>query len=836
MRWWSIMLKSVKSRVSASVLVAIGLLIAALPFVVNKAEAEITNAFEQQAENEQARLFLQLLSRHQEELSSWMRPWFTPENLDAIHREAPDLKAWEARLLGIGNQISAAFGVEHMIAYNAEGAPIFHNRTGPKVSQLTPDNAGVQALLARSLSSEGITKGTLLSQQGAPLFALIVPAEDEDGEIASYHALVGNMESVVKAFSRSTHYTTQLRVGAHITSLPDTPNLPDALTHTIIKKNGRELWMRKVSLPEELYPNAAHLNVWVDVSSLHASTQMMRNKMHIFIATIALAIIPAIFFILGWLLRPLRKIERVANRLGVGDYEARVGMVSGSEMQKLAEAFNQMATSIQTRDRDLRALLDGLSEGLVQFDLNGELSAERSGALAQMLPQSVQCKTLMELTSLLGDEDGECAEFVLESLREGDLVTPLEDLLSMLPRAVARTTQRIQHLRIRYQPLLDARGDIQAILMFVSDVTEQLESEAKQKEEIARVDRISMAASNPESFKVFLEEACNLVDALDEASAEHPPEDMVLFKRQLHTLKGNWYTYHFTSLGEQVHALETELSQATSQGTLQSAWERIYDHLNDIKALWETQHQDLRSSLSLDASDIYMRVHRGKLQKTQKSLLASGDPLQAALALSLQQFPLSEVLLPFSKLVERVARRQSKRIELRFTEGSAEVARAEIQVIEGALGHLFRNAVDHGLESPQEREALGKPAVGRLTVAGERASDGGLRLCIADDGHGIDVERLKAKAVQAGHWSEACASSASRQEALELIFAPLSTKDEITDLSGRGVGMGAVRSIIEDLGGSLTLQSAPGEGTTFEMSLPRLPTTRGPTADLRACA
>src|SRR5262249_18495144 len=135
--------------------------------------------------------------------------------------------------------------------------------------------------------------------------------------------------------------------------------------------------------------------------------------------------------------------------------------------------------------------------------------------------------------------------------------------------------------------------------------------------------------------------------------------------------------------------------------------------------------------------------------------------------------------------------------------------------------HLLRNAVDHGIESTEARTAAGKPPAGTVRISATRLQTGRLRIELADDGGGLDTDRLAAKAVERGIWTAARAAKAGAGEKMALIFeAGLSTQENVSETSGRGVGLDAVRVELEALGGTLRVQSQRGKGVTFELEVP----------------
>lgn len=195
------------------------------------------------------------------------------------------------------------------------------------------------------------------------------------------------------------------------------------------------------------------------------------------------------------------------------------------------------------------------------------------------------------------------------------------------------------------------------------------------------------------------------------------------------------------------------------------------------------------------------------------------DQLQAEV-MSIRMLPISNVFNKFPRLVRDLARKANKQVDLVIRGEDTELDRSVIEEIGDPLIHLLRNAVDHGIETPEERKAAGKNARGTILLTA-RHEQGRIILTVEDDGRGIDVERVRAKAVERGLLSARDAAGLSREEAIDLIFAPgLSTAQKISDISGRGVGMDIVRANIERLNGNITIETWPGRGTQFLITLP----------------
>ena len=182
--------------------------------------------------------------------------------------------------------------------------------------------------------------------------------------------------------------------------------------------------------------------------------------------------------------------------------------------------------------------------------------------------------------------------------------------------------------------------------------------------------------------------------------------------------------------------------------------------------------------------------------------------------------PLETVTNRLPRVVRDIARDQDKAVEFEMTGEDVELDRSILDRIGDPLIHLVRNAVDHGIEPPEDREEAGKSSEGTVEVHADRARDR-VTITVEDDGAGLDPDRLRSEAVAADVLDEEEAAAMSDDETYDLIFHPgLSTVDEVTDVSGRGVGMDVVKRTVEDLDGTVSIDSEKDEGTTVTMRLP----------------
>lgn len=180
--------------------------------------------------------------------------------------------------------------------------------------------------------------------------------------------------------------------------------------------------------------------------------------------------------------------------------------------------------------------------------------------------------------------------------------------------------------------------------------------------------------------------------------------------------------------------------------------------------------------------------------------------------------PFERLLPRLRRVVRQVSAEVGKQVELAVANAEGEMDRSVLERMMSPLEHMLRNAVDHGIEPPEQRTGQGKPAQGRITLELEREG-GEILLRLSDDGRGIDLQAVRDKAIERGLMD--ADADLTDQEILQFILeAGFSTAAQVTQISGRGVGMDVVNSEIKQLGGSMTLTTEPGQGTTFLIRLP----------------
>lgn len=256
--------------------------------------------------------------------------------------------------------------------------------------------------------------------------------------------------------------------------------------------------------------------------------------------------------------------------------------------------------------------------------------------------------------------------------------------------------------------------------------------------------------------------------------------------------------------------IATKAGKATPTKTIRVNIERLDILMN----LFEELVID-RGRLEQISSDL----NHYELHETVERMSRISSDLQNII-LTMRMVPIDTVFNRFPRMIRQLARDLDKEVEIEIIGAETELDRTVIDEIGDPLVHLIRNAMDHGIETPTERDQLGKPRQGKITLEAYHSGNH-VFVEISDDGAGINKEKVKNKAIAKGVVTESEAEVLTDHQIYELILASgFSTNEEISDVSGRGVGLDVVKNTIESLGGSISIDAVPGEGSTFSIQLP----------------
>jgi two-component system chemotaxis sensor kinase CheA len=310
----------------------------------------------------------------------------------------------------------------------------------------------------------------------------------------------------------------------------------------------------------------------------------------------------------------------------------------------------------------------------------------------------------------------------------------------------------------------------------------------------------------------------NRPDAVDPGKAIGRLEELAGLSTSVSPAGAGGRTASVLDSGAKATSDNTSVSDLPFAPTVRVDVKRL-DALMDLTGELVLSRNSLQRSLAPAAASLEGTSQCETLQQSFENLTRLANELQLTV-LKIRMQPLDKLFGRYPRLVRDLAREAGKQIELNISGAQTELDKSIMEKVGDPLIHILRNACDHGIESPDDRTAAGKPSSGTISLSASQEGST-IVMRIADDGRGLNLSAIKTRAVERGLIDIADASRLSDYEIQRFVFEPgFSTASQVTDISGRGVGMDVVRANIEELSGLIELDSLEGRGTTVTLKLP----------------
>jgi predicted ATPase/signal transduction histidine kinase len=530
----------------------------------------------------------------------------------------------------------------------------------------------------------------------------------------------------------------------------------------------------------------------------------------------------------------------VLNILGT---QAAISLENAQLYANLEQRVRERTAQLAEKNRDIRSILTHIKQGILTITDGMRVHPEYSQHLETILETTnIADRDVMELIfagSLVSVDMQDQIRGTLDfSLRQDQLCFQSNENLLIRELTRKKANGEEQYLELDWQPVVNPEEQVEKIMVTIRDVTEVRklkEASERSRLELSLLGQILNAGA--ERYQSFMNNAQHLltrVQALLQEAGSEDQETMNIAYRQLHTVKGNARLLAFTELASLVHECESILMRFRTQ-SLPFAKVRA-DLLGFLPRIHESlgQYQQVYQEKLLAYASHGQNFGEQRLVAKLKSRIQDWESTHPDLSRELRslldsaQHPhLDEVLAPLRANVRELARELGKEAPRFQTSGlDLELHAAEASLLTNALIHLLSNAIHHGLESPEEREACGKCRQGTITI---NAADEGHqhRFVIYDDGRGLNLEMIRRKAVN--RQLIGAADHLSEHELAMLIFkSGFSTAETVTQSAGRGVGTDAILDMVREAGGELQLildPHSPAERKAFriEFTLPRMP-------------
>ncbi len=618
------------------------------------------------------------------------------------------------------------------------------------------------------------------------------------------------------------------------------------------------------------------------IKDVRENGRRSRNQMILILSLIGLFALVSSFFIIrsqaSKMTKPINNLVEFSKIMSEGNYNVTVQVTSNDEIGQLADQFESMRVTIKKYTNHLQELvdekmqqvkdiLDNIDQGLFTVNLDGTINEEYSARTNNIL--KVEDITKCDLPQLLRMDGKQQKEFdkwlaVVQRRHKKQRWKKLTNLAPVKELELVRSMNEdsMDYVSVSYQKIFNMNNQLSKIMILVVDETEKrFREQQMMHERLSHENDVKMilgiANTPPEEVAEFMEDTYNRLNILEkricsfheqakEQRQKYPDgPELILEKNQIdmlyrdiHTIKGNAGSYGFELLSVYAHQAEDQLELLRKGGFRRDhQLQLLFSNHQEMKKQYDTIREKIKLLFGKQ-EDLTIPVPQIRVQtivdlcnnlKQQQQIEEVERLIKECDMLTWK--PLSAITRKYQKIAQKSAERLKKNIEVNIQNDKSLFPPQVLTDIDEALIHLFRNAVDHGIEPPEVREEFGK-GIGHIGF--EFSSDHkGRVIRVSDDGNGIDTERLVTKSIENGELTNEQATVLNKNQKLSLVYtAGLTTSEEITDISGRGIGMDVVKSKVESLGGNIEINSMLGKGTTFTLEIP--PFTASPQKEVES--
>ncbi len=445
--------------------------------------------------------------------------------------------------------------------------------------------------------------------------------------------------------------------------------------------------------------------------------------------------------------------------------------------QNLEKMVSERTAELSQLNQTLSALLNSLGQGFFIFDQDGQCHDVYSKACLELLEAAPAKKKVWDVLHLPENKVSGFQKWMMTAFSE---MLPFEDLAPLAPQDYAHSEKR--NIQLEYFPLRSEDTVIQSIVVMATDKTALIAAQKEAEAEKNKVQQILKIIQNKKQIPLFISETKSQLDQLLNIKKNWQPNDLESLKRILHTLKGNAALYNIQPLADKAHHLETKVAE-----DIHFASQNWSDDVHSM-------NNDFQDFLNLKNELINDRENDNS------------------------NFRVEDFFLPFDSEMKKISTQLGKKVKPLSISTPPQLQLDETQYASlfSSMIHFIRNSLDHGIESPELRIQKGKSPEGEIKIALHNKADL-LEIHVSDDGAGLNFDKLRQKAQERG-----LPSAQMNQEQLSMLIfeAAFSTQDQVSELSGRGVGLDAVKDNVTRLKGHITVETKKDFGTLFKITVP----------------
>ncbi len=531
-------------------------------------------------------------------------------------------------------------------------------------------------------------------------------------------------------------------------------------------------------------------------------------------------------------------LEKTLHEKYKGELDQKEGVIEDlkkarNELENYSKNLEKMveARTVELREanRLITTILNSLGQGIFVFNSKGTILPFHSKVTVDMFGQDPGGQSVAKVLDLQSPGKETFDKWMEAVFAE---MLDFQDLAPLAPSRLSRGEEK--HIALDFHPMRDEDRNLQGVVLVATDKTAEMLAKKEAERERSFAKRIVQVVQHRQQFRMFASEASRICeDLLAHVTPDQKP-DLEATARHLHTIKGGAASFTLLEIAETAHHCEdllTDHVRAQGQGIILTQWpealcgELVQGVLKMRKSLTDfmESHSFLAGNLN-ESAERTVEIPAALLAKWNRSIQ---DPTGARGVSReiLENWVMEPAEKAFSHVdgsLKELSEQLGKQLlPLQIVGGDIRVLPEAFAELFPTFIHAFRNAVDHGLEKPEDRQTVGKPLAGQITLTFGVLDINGrrnLKIAIRDDGKGIDPEKIRKRLLEKGIPFDA---DESDEEIIQAVFRDdFSTAQEVTDISGRGVGLSAVKSQAEKMGGSCMIRSVLGEGSVLTVIVP----------------
>ena len=501
-------------------------------------------------------------------------------------------------------------------------------------------------------------------------------------------------------------------------------------------------------------------------------------------------------------------------------------MKTKKNLDKFSE---ELEKKVFERTESIQNLLNNAGQGFLSFGIDLIVDKEYSLECTKIFGQEVKGQNIGQLIFPDNHEMQELIKSVTHQVLNEKDESKREIYLSLLPNEVCINQKKIH---VQYKIIRKSiYTETYAIMLILTDITDKYKLQVQMEDEKNLLKMVVNIVKNYSDFIYCIKDYKNFCHKriFDIINTSYSVEDIIIkIYRAIHTFKGSFGQFGLNNITLKLHQFENELSELL-KGINNMSLSDLETNLLKYN-LYEWINEDIETIKNILGDSFFkncevIEIDKKQLLELENKMLNVLSPMDYNLIIpdikKIRNIPFRELLKSYPNYTLSLADRFEKQINPLEIEGGDFLVDPHIyNLFTKSLGHIFRDIMEHGIESWEERIESGKSESGNIKCTIELV-DNIIKLIIADDGRGLDIDLIRKTAVEKGFCTVEEINNKDDREIISLIFCDgFSTSCKTSDLSGRGMGLSAVKDEVENLGGSIEVNTVPGRGTTFTFLLP----------------